>query len=214
MRVSVIKRGVEELGFTSPVYLVSTCRQGTSFPVYLCTQTSPREVLYRNQLTFTGTCVSPNGVQHSAEATVSKCGILAATDSSLVLLACLPDRLLVCDEIPHEGLPLPSAPKLYSLCVVWLFEGTSVHAPRHRPVRIKGTRSLTTVSTTSLTAVQVIATANKPNTVVSLGLPVEIFKFDIMPGNGPIVARDLGKPAGLSPARLAAFLAGSSRHGH
>lgn len=102
-------------------------------------QTSPREVLYRKQLTFTGTCVSPNGVQHFADATVSKCRIPAATDSLLVL-ACLSKCLLVCDEIPHEGLPLPSAPKLYSLCVVWLFEGASIHAPRHRTIGIKGTR--------------------------------------------------------------------------
>ncbi|KIY64185.1 Acetamidase/Formamidase [Cylindrobasidium torrendii FP15055 ss-10] len=148
MTVSVIKRGVKELGFTSPVYM-----------------TSPREVIYRKQLTFTGICVSPNGVQHFSDATLAYQNACWSAMRYLMKFG-------------------------YSWEQVYMLMATAPLESR------------------------VIATANKPNTVVSLGLPVEIFKFDIMPGNGPIVARDLRKPAALSPARLAAFLAGSSANGH
>jgi len=49
---------------------------------------------------------------------------------------------------------------------------------------------------------KVVATANRPNFVISLGLPLDIFDFDITPKGLPSVPHSIAGPAMLSETRL------------
>lgn len=55
------------------------------------------------------------------------------------------------------------------------------------------------------TVTRVLAVPNIPTANVSMGLPTEIFKFDIRPTDEAPIASDRGKPAFLSPAREEKF---------
>ncbi|KAI5477608.1 Acetamidase/Formamidase [Pseudohyphozyma bogoriensis] len=63
---------------------------------------------------------------------------------------------------------------------------------------------------------KIIATANRPNMTVSVGIPTDIFDFDIMPNPEGLKKLDIGPPAFLSPEREAEFLksGGGCGHGH